>query len=68
MCVMPTNETESPRSFTQHELSKAGVEILDETGVHLRCATCGQVWSPNLLPGGKLPKGYWHCPLGCNSE
>jgi uncharacterized Zn finger protein len=65
---MQTNQTEGPRSSTQHELSKAGVEILDETGVRLRCAACGQVWSPNLLPGGKLPKGDWRCPNGCNSE
>jgi hypothetical protein len=63
-----TNDTRYPKSFNQHELSKAGVEIVDEASVHLRCQACGQVWSPNFLSGGRLPKGYWHCPNGCNSQ
>jgi hypothetical protein len=24
------------------------------------------LWTPNLLPGGRLPRGYWQCPNGCN--
>lgn len=25
---------------------------------------CGQIWSPSLLAGGRLPRGYWKCPRG----
>jgi hypothetical protein len=36
--------------------------------VILRCTACGWVWSPNLRSGGRLPKGYWKCPGGCNHD
>ena len=57
-----------PRRCTQSELAKVGVELLDERGVQLRCCNCGQIWAPDLLAGGRLPRGYWKCPrgLGCN--
>lgn len=34
----------------------------------LQCDTCGLTWSPNIQPGGRLPKGYWKCPKQCNWE
>lgn len=45
-----------------------GVELLDERGLQLRYCNCSQIWSPDILPGGRLPRGYWKCPrgLGCN--
>jgi hypothetical protein len=49
-------------------LAKLGVEILDKSKVHLSCNNCGQGWSPNILAGGRLPRGYWKCPNGCNHQ
>lgn len=54
--------------FTPGELKKVGVEIINQARVHLKCMKCGQLWSPNIQPGGTLPRGYWKCPNGCNSE
>lgn len=47
-------------------LKRAGVELLDPGQIRLRCLACSQVWSPNLMPGGKLPRGWRLCPNGCN--
>ena len=33
-----------------------------------RCNQCGETWSPNLMHGGRLPKGWWRCPNGCNND
>jgi len=54
-----------PKRFTPGELEKVGVKILDKGQVTLECEKCGQVWSPNLLRGGRLPRNYWKCPNGC---
>ena len=32
----------------------------------LHCGFCGQGWSPMLLEGGRLRRGYWKCPNGCH--
>jgi hypothetical protein len=32
-----------------------------------KCETCGNTWSPDLLPGGWFPRGWWKCPRGCNA-
>lgn len=47
-------------------LTKVDVELMDFSRVLLRCKKCGQHWSPNLLSGGRLPRGYWQCPNACN--
>jgi hypothetical protein len=53
--------------LTQGEMDKVGVEILEkDQAVWLRCKNCGATWSPNIQRGGRLPRGYWHCPNGCN--
>jgi len=26
------------------------------------CLECGAVYTPNVLPGGRLPRDYKHCP------
>ncbi len=49
-------------------LKKAKVKIVSESNLMLKCKDCGQVWSPNIQPGGKLPKRYWVCPNGCNDK
>ncbi len=56
----------APKRFTEAELKKAGVKILSASNVQLKCEACGSWWSPNLLSGGRLPRGYWKCPNGCN--
>ncbi len=56
-----------PSRFTKGELAKVGVEIISESNVGLKCAKCGQTWSPALRSGGKLPARYWQCPNGCNA-
>jgi len=48
------------------ESYRADVEIVSATNLRLRCKECACVWTPNILPGGKLPHGYWKCPDGCN--
>lgn len=63
---METQTLKRPKRFNESQLRQAGVEILDITGVHLSCMNCGHCWSPNLLSGGRLPRGYWKCPNGCN--
>lgn len=65
------NETvrRHPRQFTESELKKVGVTIVNPTGIWLRCDECGGQWSPNLQSGGALPPGYWKCPHhGCNQQ
>ena len=44
------------------------VEILDEHTLRFKCKKCGQQWSPNLLPGGRLVRGGWQCPNGCKPD
>lgn len=61
-----SNTATRPRNATAAELSKVGVILLSERTFTLECAECGQVWSPNVLEGGRLPAGYWKCPNGCN--
>jgi hypothetical protein len=57
----------SPSRFTEGQMEKVGVEVRDASKILLACKECGQTWSPNLLKGGRLPRGYWHCPQGCNT-
>lgn len=54
--------------YTERELSKVGVEIVDHTQPSLRCKVCGQQWQPMIQPGGTLPRRYWQCPTGCNAD
>jgi hypothetical protein len=52
--------------YKESRLQRVAVSIVDEKSVLLRCDGCGQAWSPNILPGGKMPRGYRQCPNGCN--
>jgi hypothetical protein len=54
---------------TTSQLKKVGVTILDSnSSFFLRCDQCGSVWSPNIQPGGHLPRDYWKCERGCNAQ
>jgi hypothetical protein len=52
----------------KRRLVEAQVSVVDSHRLILQCDQCGQCWSPNLLSGGRLPRGYWKCPNGCSSE
>lgn len=54
-----------PYSF-KGRIQQVGVEVINENSLWLKCQVCGQTWSPNLRTGGRLPRGYWKCPNGCN--
>lgn len=60
-------ETKKPKSMTESELAKVGVVVVDLSAARLKCKKCGQVWSPMIQTGGRMPKNYWRCPNGCNS-
>ena len=58
-------------STTTHDGNRnemAQITMIDQHHRMYRCNTCRTQWSPNLLKGGKLPKGYWKCPNGCNAK
>jgi hypothetical protein len=55
----------APRSFGEKGLARSGIEALDRVGWY-RCLSCGRPWSPCVQPGGRYPRGWWHCPGGCN--
>ena len=57
-----------PDRCTEGQLKKVGVSLVSLSNLLLRCDRCGQGWSPNLQPGGRLPRGYWKCPKGCNTK
>ena len=48
------------------QLAKVGVLVADPQRGRLKCVCCGQEWSPNGRPGGRLPPRVWQCPNGCN--
>jgi hypothetical protein len=47
---------------------KRNITVNDEDSIIVRCDDCGQVWSPNLRTGGRLPWRWWLCPNGCNHD
>jgi hypothetical protein len=55
-----------PKRLTSGELKKVGVNLLDKEKIRLECKKCGERWSPNLKEGGRLARGWWKCPNGCN--
>ena len=63
---MAVHVAKMPRCYSEAQLAKVGVEVLHYDKVHLVCRECRTFWSPNILTGGKLPRGYWKCPNGCN--
>lgn len=55
-----------PRTCAESELAKVGVKMAGHSHVRLKCEGCGQTWAQNILSGGRMPRGYWKCPDGCN--
>ena len=54
----------APRKSTDKVLAASGIKMVNEG--HFECLECGATWSPNIQPGGKLPRRWWVCPNGCN--
>jgi hypothetical protein len=52
--------------FSESYLKDRGVTLTDEKRLILHCDSCGQGWSPNIQRGGKIKRGFWYCPNGCN--
>ena len=57
----------TPKRFSPAELKKVGVTVSELT-IWLTCDRCGERMSPQIQPGGKLPRNYWRCPKGCNEN
>ena len=67
MITTPTTKmAPRPRCCSPSELKKVGVVLNDEKSVRLACEKCGVEWSPDVHRDGRLPRGYWMCPKGCN--
>lgn len=49
-------------------MKQANVSFWCEHQGMFQCDECGQVWSPCLQPGGRLPRRFWLCPNGCNEN
>lgn len=54
------------RRFSAKELAKVEVSIHCDRNPFLECESCGSIWTPILRSGGRMPRGYWKCPRGCN--
>jgi hypothetical protein len=65
-----------PKRPTAGQLAKVRVELVDRyrydwqewRGILLRCQQCGLEWESMLQPGGRMARGYWKCPNGCNAR
>ncbi len=54
-------------SLQPRHLTQRGIERIDDPKrIILCCKTCGQRWSPDFLPGGRLLDRFWQCPNNCN--
>ena len=60
--------TTSRMARGERRLRVVGVELVDAHNGTFACLACGQHWSPCILPGGRLPRGYYRCPNGCNED
>ena len=66
---MKTKESETvrrPRRWSNTELNRVGVEVVDPHCGSFLCQECGSVWSPDIQTGGRMPRGWWRCPRGCH--
>jgi hypothetical protein len=55
------------KQFERH-MEKRNVLVIRFPNILLECKECGKGWSPMFQTGGKLPRGYWKCPDGCNEN
>jgi hypothetical protein len=55
-------------SYTHAALETLGVKIADAAHTTLQCARCETSWPAERNKYGKLLRGVWKCPEGCNSK
>jgi hypothetical protein len=51
-----------------HTYNVADVTITDTPAgrtIRCECVACGREWWPDLLVGGRAPRGFRQCPAGC---
>jgi excisionase family DNA binding protein len=57
----------TPRQTTADELARVNVSIAQEDPLVLQCEACGATWAPEIRSNGRMARGAWRCPNGCNS-
>ena len=54
-----------PRDWqNERDLERAGLRSVPGYLGWFQCLQCDTI----LTPRAKFPRGYWHCPSGCNWE
>lgn len=46
-------------------MSTKVMRLIDQHTGLMECRYCGARHSPNVLPGGRFPRGSWQCSNGC---
>jgi hypothetical protein len=54
------------KRFSDLEMERVGVVIINVNPVQLLCKKCGESWDAQLHMSGRFRPGYWICPNGCN--
>ena len=54
--------------MTKRREIETGAVIRGTYGQDIECLVCGQRWSPNIQPGGRMPRNYRVCPNKCSRE
>jgi len=50
----------------RRRLKEKNVDLFDPRSFTLLCRKCGRTWQPTFGENGRLSRGYWRCPNGCN--
>jgi hypothetical protein len=50
----------------REHVTRRGVKLDVRAGM-MECQTCGREWAPMLGSGGRILRGGWLCPNGCNA-
>jgi len=67
-CTQGCNAAARPGAGDAAALLKAGVVILNRSGVDLRCRKCGRCWPVfRGKEGVGFPARWWECLAGCNT-
>ncbi len=54
------------RSQRPSDLTRAGIELIDQSLRLYACRECGHRWIATVRSRGRLCRGWWRCPSGCN--
>ena len=53
----------------KEQYEKRGVKLIEGSqNTIFECLACGRRWAALIQRGGRLPRGYWKCPEGCNHD